>query len=84
MEGRGGRTVLMAVSRVGLGPVCLAPKRRFMMASFGVVVVYRMSCGEEDCGVGKASDCLAWPLTYQAWTSSNRSGVAERWKILQG
>ena len=30
-EGRGGRTVLMAVSRVGLGPVCLAPKRRFMM-----------------------------------------------------
>lgn len=31
VEGRGGRTVLMAESRVGFGPVCLAPKRRFMM-----------------------------------------------------
>ena len=29
--GGGGRTVFMAESRVGLGPVCLAPKRRFMM-----------------------------------------------------
>lgn len=27
----GALTVLMAESRVGLGPVCLAPKRRFMM-----------------------------------------------------
>ena len=31
VDGLGGRTVLIALSRVGLGPVCLAPKRRFMM-----------------------------------------------------
>ena len=33
VEERGGHTVLMAVSRVGLGPVCLAPKRRFMIGN---------------------------------------------------
>ena len=32
MEREGGRrTVLIAELRVGLGPVCLAPKRRFMV-----------------------------------------------------
>ena len=38
--------------------------------SSGVIMVLRMLCREEDCGVENASVCLARPLTYQAWTST--------------
>lgn len=37
--GRGDCTLLMALDRVGLGPVFLAPKRRFMMNTRSIVVM---------------------------------------------